>query len=158
MSLDKINNYTNSNDKIEYVQLTLDKAFKSKMSLSLTNMDNTTVPAVAIGSWVENNGSLYESTSETAISTTDPNTSSTVADGDIYIILYTSGGVITPSFTALTPTWSDTKQGWYGTTGDFANSRFVGAVTKSGTSYTAKRVIIGSSNDLNGRLYDPDEV
>jgi hypothetical protein len=158
MLFEKINNYTNSNDKIEYVQLTLDKSFKGRMSLSLTNMDNTTVPAIATGSWSENNGSLYESTSETSISTTDPNTTSPVADGDIYIVLYTVAGVISPAFTALTPTWSDTKQGWYGTSGNLANSRFVGAVTKSGASYTEKRVIIGTSNDLDGRLFDPDEV
>jgi hypothetical protein len=78
-------------------------------------MTDTTVPAIAAGSKIEVNGALFTSATETAI-TGSP------SDGAVYIYIDPSG----PSavFTNTAPMWSDSKQGWYGTSGT-ANCRYV---------------------------------
>ena len=136
-----LNDFSNSDSNILKVQSTLDKTFFGKVdSITLTEFDSSTVPAIAAGSVVENNGSLYQFASEEAISTTDPGTSSTVADGTVYVLLVPGTGTITSAFTATAPTWSDSKQGWYGT-GDEANYRYIGGATKATASYSDKFII-----------------
>ena len=134
-----LNDFSNSDSNILKVQSTLDKTFFGKVdSITLTEFDSSTVPAIAAGSVVENNGSLYQFASEEAISTTDPGTSSTVADGTVYVLLVPGTGTITAAFTATAPTWSDSKQGWYGT-GDEANYRYLPYyMTKVSTVYSKK--------------------
>jgi hypothetical protein len=109
--------------------------FTGYNALTLTHMNDTTVPAIAAGSKIEVNGALFISATETAI-TGSP------SDGVVYIYIDPSG----PSavFTNTAPTWSDSKQGWYGT-GGTANCRYVGNFWKSGTSYTNK-LYTGHSN------------
>lgn len=161
MAFDKINNYANGDDNIEAMQLTMDKIYRGKLSISLTEMDTSTIPAIEAGSWADNNGALFEKDTGTeSISTTDPKTSSTVADGTVYAYFVPGTGEVTAAFSATEPEWSASKQGWYGTaTGvDMTNYRCFAKMTKSGSSYTDKMVVIGGSNDLNGRLFDPDEV
>ena len=121
---------------------------KGYNALSLTNMNNTTVPAIAAGSLIENNGALFKFDTETAISTTDPVTSATVADGLVYIMLVPSGSSISAVFTATAPTWSDSKQGWYGV-GDYANNKYLAYnIVKSSASYT-KRILIQEKSIFN---------
>jgi hypothetical protein len=49
-------------------------------------------------------------------------------------------GSITAAFTATAPTWSDSKQGWYGTGGQ-ANYRYTNVkMTKASTSYSGKEI------------------
>ena len=82
---------------------------------------------------------LYKFDTEEAISTTDPVTSSTVADGAVYVCIVPDTTTATAEFTATAPTWSDSKQGWYGTGGQ-ANYRYVNfRMDKSGASYYDKR-------------------
>jgi len=136
-----LNDFSNSDSNILKVQSTLDKTFFGKIdTITLTEFDSSTVPAIAAGSVVENNGSLYQFATEEAISTTDPGTSSTVADGTVYVLLVPGTGTITAAFTATAPTWSDSKQGWYGT-GDEANYRYIGGATKATASYSDKFII-----------------
>lgn len=141
MSGTLINKYANDNSNILAVQDTLDKTFFAKIdSISLTNYNNSTIPQIAAGSVVSNNGALYEFTSNESISTTDPVTSSTVADGWVFVCLIPNlgSGTITAAFTATAPTWSDSKQGWY-LTGAYANYRVINyTVLKSTSSYTFK--------------------
>ena len=74
-----INDYSNSDSNILAVQSTLDKTFFGKIdSITLTEFDSSTVPAIAAGSVVENNGAIYSFSSEESISLTDPVTSATV--------------------------------------------------------------------------------
>jgi hypothetical protein len=136
MAGDKVNNYSQVDSNILELQLTTDKTFKGYHQLTLTNYDNTTVPAIAAGSCIEVNGALYKFDSEEAISTTDPVTSAAVADGTVYVCIIPDTTTATAAFTATAPTWSDSKQGWYGTGGQ-ANYRYVEyAIVKSGLSYT----------------------
>jgi hypothetical protein len=102
--------------------------FTGYNALTLTHMNDTTEPAIAAGSKIEVNGALYQSETETAI-TGSP------SDGVVYIYIDPSG----PSavFTNTAPTWSDSKQGWYGT-GGTANCRYVGRCYKNSTSYSNK--------------------
>jgi len=144
MSVIQKNFYSNSDVSIIDLMNTADSTFKGKHQVSLTNYDNTSLPAIAIGSIVENNGSLFEFTSETAIS-------GSPSDGSVYIYLVPSGdpslgtATVTPTFTNTSPTWSDSKQGWYGTGGS-ANYRYIGGVTKLNTSWTFKFILV----DMNG--------
>jgi len=142
MGLVKENNYSNVDTNILEMQETLDAAYIGKHQVSLTEMTTTTVPAIAAGSLIEVNGSLLRSTTETAISTTDPVTSSTVADGTVYIMI--DGTTLLPYFTATAPTWSDSKQGWYGTGGQ-ANFRYLSFyMVKATAAYSQKAIIDGS--------------
>jgi hypothetical protein len=159
MPLTVLNSYSNGDQNILNVQNVLTQAFKGYNALTLTNMGNTTVPAIAAGSAIEINGSLLQANSEQAISTTDPYTSATVADGIVYIMIDGSTG--NPYFTATPPTWSDSKQGWYGLT-TWANWRYIPVkMTKSGTSYSSKLIlfvdqIIGAGIASNSGTYQLD--
>ena len=106
-------------------------------SVSLTEMSTTTVPAIAAGSWIECGGATYESATETAISTTDPVTGATVADGTIYVVLVPGTSTITAAFTATAPTWNGSYQGWY-LTGSYAAYKCIYRLYKSTTSYHSK--------------------
>lgn len=138
MSGSKVNDFSIGDSNIQSVMLTLDKTFKGLHQVSLTNYDNTSESQIAAGSVVENNGALYQFTSN------EPITGSP-SDGTVYIRLVPAGDTITAEYTNTAPTWSDTKQGWYGTGGD-ANKRYIGGVTLSGSSWTYKFVLI----DKNG--------
>ena len=100
-------------------------------------MDTTTVPQITEGSIFEIGGALFQAATAQSISTTDPHTSSTVADGTVYIFINGTDGE--PYFTATAPTWDDDKQGWYGLT-TWANYRYVPILmTKATTSYSSKK-------------------
>jgi hypothetical protein len=114
---------------------------KGKMGLSLTNYDNTSLPAVASGSWAEVAGSIYKWTGEEAIS------GSLSSSAINYIKLVPSGSgdtaIVTATWTADAPTWSDAYQGYYSGT-----SRYVGGCWYDGALYTAKW-IYGTERTLN---------
>lgn len=147
-----VSNYAIGDENIENVQLTLDKAYKGDGSITLTEMFTTTVPAIAGGSWADNNGALYKFDSNEGISITDPVTTATVADGSIWVCLVPSGSSITAAFTATAPTWSDSKQGWYGTGGQ-ANYRYIASLEKSSTVYETKRKLQKSWADDYDKMY-----
>ena len=117
MAGSKINDYGIGDSNIQSVMLTLDKAYKGLHQVSLTNYDNTSASQIAAGSVVENNGALYQFLNNESI-TGSP------SDGTVYIRLVPSGDTITAEYTNTAPTWSDSKQGWYGTGGD-ANKRYL---------------------------------
>ena len=126
MAGSKINDFAIGDSNIQSVMLTLDKTFKGLHHVSLTNYDNTSESQIAAGSVVENNGALYQFTSNESIT-------GTPSDGTVYIRLVPSGDTITAEYTNTAPTWSDSKQGWYGTGGD-ANKRYLNFIlTKTGS-------------------------
>ena len=117
MAGSKINDYAIGDSNIQSVMLTLDKAYKGLHQVSLTNYDNTSESQVAAGSVIENNGGLYKFDSNESIS-------GSPADGTVYVRVVPSGDSATLEYTNTAPTWSDSKQGWYGTGGD-ANKRYL---------------------------------
>jgi len=138
MSGTKVNDYSIGDSNIQSVMLTLDKAFKGFHQVSLTNYNTTSESAIAAGSVVEVNGALYKFDSDESITGSPSN-------GTVYIYLVPSGDTVTAAYTNTAPTWSDSKQGWYGTGGN-ANYRYIGGVSKNSTVLTHKFILI----DKNG--------
>ena len=148
MAGDKVNTYAQDDSDILALQLTTDKTFKGYHQLTLTEYGTTTVPAIAAGSAIECNGALYKFDTEEAISTTDPVTSSTVADGTVYVCIIPDTTTATAAFTATAPTWSDSKQGWYGTGGQ-VNYRYTEYVIyKLTASYSKQKRVNPQSNEI----------
>lgn len=148
MAGDKVNTYAQDDSDILALQLTTDKTFKGYHQLTLTNYDNTTVPAIAAGSAIECNGALYKFDTEEAISTTDPVTSAAVADGTVYVVIVPDTTTATAAFTATAPTWSDSKQGWYGT-GGRANYRYIQyCMNKLSTAYSGKTIMFMNERQI----------
>ena len=102
MATDKINNYSIGDNNFESVMLTLDQAFRNKhdcYSFSAT--------ALKAGSVIEINGSLYPVTQDMTLPDMTSN--------KYLMAVPTSAGTFTLLATSTAPTWSDAKQGFYGT-------------------------------------------
>ena len=118
MATDKINNYSIGDNNFESVMLTLDQTFRNKhdcYSFSAT--------ALKAGSVIEINGSLYPVTQDVAL----PNMTSK----KYLMAVPTSAGTFTLLATSTAPTWSDSKQGFYGTS-TTANYKYI--AVKEGTT------------------------
>ena len=134
-----INTYTQLDTDILALQLTEDASFVGKHNISLTNYDTTGLPAIAAGSIIECNGALAEFESEEAITGSPSN-------GTVYIQIVPSTTTATAQFTNTAPTWSDAKQGFYGT-GAAANYRYLEfEMYKYVTSYSNKKKITHDDN------------
>jgi len=145
MAGSKVSNFAIGDLNIQSVMLTLDKTFKGQHQVSLTNYNTTAVSRVAAGSVIEIGGALYTFDSNESIT-------GTPSDGTVYIMAVPSGDSVTCAYTNTAPTWSDSKQGWYGT-GGTANNRYLEFVlTKTGTFYEKVRlgeVICSMTNSGN---------
>jgi hypothetical protein len=151
MSGAKINNYSTIDNNIEELELTVDKCFNDR--LTLTEMTTTTVPAIAAGSRIEVGGAFFKFDSDEAISTTDPATTATVADGIVYVMLKPSvdGLTISAVFTATAPTWSDAKQGWYGTS-TYAGYKYINYILTKATAVYYKYILNNDNNRFPPRV------
>jgi len=126
MAGSKVSSFAIGDSNIQNVMLTLDKTFKGQHQVSLTNYNTTAESQVAAGSVIEIGGALYKFDSNESIT-------GTPSDGTVYIMAVPSGDSVTCAYTNTAPTWSDSKQGWYGT-GATANNRYLEFnITKSGT-------------------------
>lgn len=105
-----VNNYSQVDSNILEVQLTLDATRVGFHQVSLTNYDSTSESQIAAGSIIEVGGALYKFTANETI-TGSP------SDGTVYIMIVPSGTTCTAQYTNTAPTWSDSKNGWYGTGG-----------------------------------------
>lgn len=127
----KVNNYAIGDSNIESVMLTTDQIYKGQCQVTLTEMSTTTVPKIAAGSWIENNGTLFKFDSDETLTGSPLN-------GIVYIRIVPSTTTCTAEMTNTAPTWSDSKQGWYGT-GGAANYRYIGGIwIKYGSGYFGK--------------------
>ena len=126
----EVNLYGVGDVDLTALMTTTDKQRISYMALSLTNYDNDNEPAIAAGSFVEVGGTLFQFGVEEAIT----GWAGIGNDTDAYIKIIPAGATpdtVTAEFTDTAPTWSDSKQDWYGTAGA-ANHRYVAGV-KRGT-------------------------
>ncbi len=118
---------------------TLDRQRITFHALSLTNYDNTSLPAIAAGSHEEVAGTLFKFAGEEAITGWAGIGNDTAA----YIKLVPAGtdpDTVTAEFTDISPTWSDAKQGYYGTGGN-ANHKYVAGLYKvDAATYSKKRL------------------
>jgi hypothetical protein len=97
-----VSDFAIGDSNIDNVMLSLNKAYKGQMSLSLTEFDTSTIPKIEAGSWTDNNGALYKFDSDESISTTDPATSSTVANGIVFVCLIPQIGTASGATTDAT--------------------------------------------------------
>lgn len=139
MSGSKLNNYSTLDNNITEMQLTEDASFVGLHTVSLTNYDTTGVPQIAAGSIVEVNGALYKFSSAETI-TGSP------ADGTVYIQIVPSGATCTAQYTNTVPTWSNAKQGFYGTGGAATYRYLEYQITKAGALYSDKKRISYDDN------------
>lgn len=95
-------------------------------------------PTIPAGSWIEVNGAIVSFDADEIISTIDPITSTTVADGIVRIVIVPSGSSATAHFTATAPAVSYSRQGYYGVPGTaLENCRYLQMYTiKSGSTYS----------------------
>lgn len=121
----------------------VERNLRGWMALSLTNIDNTSEPAVAAGSAVEVGGTVYAFDIEEAITGWGGISNSE----DVWIKVVPSGSSITAAFTTTPPTWSDAKQGWYD-----GVDRYVAWLLKDAAGdYTPKQIL----EDLAPRVQVP---
>ncbi len=124
---------------------TVDMQRVTFQGLSLTNYDNTALPAIAAGSLVEVGGTLFKFSVEEAIT----GWGAIANDTPAYIKLVPAGATpdtVTAEFTDTAPTWSDTKQGWYGTVAS-ANHRYIATLTRiDAATYANKHLYAGRRN------------
>ena len=142
MAGSEINLYGVGDVDLTALMNTVDLQRVTFQGLSLTNYNNTSLPAIAAGSLVEVAGALFKFASEEAITGW-----AGVAVGIAYIKLVPAGtdpDTVTAEFTDISPVWSDAKQGWYGTGGN-ANHRYVA------TLYKVDAATYSSKNIYNGR-------
>ena len=120
MATNKINNYSIGDNNFESVMLTLDQTFRNKhdcYSFSAT--------ALKAGSVIEINGSLYPVTQDVTLPDMTSN--------KYLMAVPSSAGTFTLLATSTAPTWSDAKQGFYGTS-TTANYKYI-AVLEGATIY-----------------------
>lgn len=129
---EQVNDYGVGDVNASSIMETLDTQRLGYHALTLTEFDTTTRPAVAAGSKIEINGAIFKFATESVIS-------GTPADGIVYILLTVVGTSVTASFTAVAPTWSDSKQGWY----DGGNNRYANFImTQADPLYSDKRTYL----------------
>jgi len=141
MAGNKVNTYSIGDSNIQSVMLTLDRAYKGMHQVSLTNYSTTAESQVAAGSVIEIGGGLYKFDSNETIT-------GTPSDGTVYIMAVPSGDSVTCSYTNTAPTWSDSKQGWYGT-GATVNNRYLEfVIIKTGAIWNFKHKLKRGNSPL----------
>ena len=120
MATDKINNYSIGDNNFESVMLTLDQTFRNKHDCY-----SFSAAALKAGSVIEINGSLYPVTQDVTLPDMTSN--------KYLMAVPSSAGTFTLLATSTAPTWSDSKQGFYGTS-TTANYKYI-AVLESAVLY-----------------------
>jgi len=144
-----LSDYAIGDTNFDAVMTTLDAT--RRVSFSISEFDTTSAAVIEAGSIIDVGGALYEAQTDVTISTTDPYTSSTVADGPVYIVLQAAGtpSTVSAAWTATAPVWRADYQGWYKTA---TVDRYIGGCVLSGTTtvfiskyvYDSKTKIYGS--------------
>jgi hypothetical protein len=101
------------------------------LSLSLTNLDNSSVPQVQAGSVFGVNGGLFY-----VPDGADEAISGSPATGQNYVYAVPNDGGAAFQYSAVKPVWSATKGGWYD-----GNNRAVAAFDYSDGEYTQKTIL-----------------
>lgn len=135
---------TDYNNQNEYIE----RNARGYNAITLTNWDlSTTKPQIAAGSVIEINGSTYDITTATDIST------SAATAGTVYV--YFDDGTPEFKFLDIAPTWSATLNGWYN-----SGDRFTGHQMEwnGASTYTLKATSIGNAKNSNNLLTTPDGI
>lgn len=129
----KISNFAEGDVNLTAIMQTLNAICKGLPTLTLTNLYSVSEPEIAAGSVIEVNGALYYFEEDESIS-------GSPSDGTVYVRLVPSSDsnsddFIYAEYTNTAPTWSDEKQGWYDSGGNY---RYVAQMTLVSGSYINK--------------------
>lgn len=108
MAITALNDYAIGDVNFNTMMTTLDKTYKGKAEITLSEYDTTAAPDVKVGSVFENNGALF------IVDTTDitPTGYSGISVSTTFYLYYDESATAF-IFNSTAPTWSDTLQGWY---------------------------------------------
>ena len=108
MSFKKTNNYGIGDNNFTAFQETLDTTRRGLVEMSLSNYDTDAAPVVKVGSWFENNGSMFE------VVTGDetPSGYGGIANSVTFYLYYSVSGDEF-IYDSTTPVWNDALQGYY---------------------------------------------
>jgi len=138
MAVTALNDYAIGDVNFNTMMTSLDKAFKGKAEITISEYDTDSAPDVKVGSVFENNGSLFivEGTDIT------PTGYSGISDSTTFYLYYDeSAEEFIYSETA--PIWNDALQGWYN-----GNDRAFFSMYKDsgGTLYENKALLMSQNN------------
>ena len=140
----KIDNFAVGDVNLTAIMDTLQGLRQGHFQASLTEMDTATIPKIAAGSIFDLNGSLvYVDADETI--------GGTPADGVTYIKAIYSSGAVSFEWTATAPTFSTSKNGWYGTSAS-SGHRYIAKMIKASSSYTGKTLYDSANISYNYEL------
>ena len=141
MSVEQLNNYSNGDFNLSAIIDTLNRSYKGAATISLSNFDNNSVPAVKAGSVFDDNGALFlvKDDDET------PSGFSSITDETQFYLYYddSEGDFI---YLETAPVWSDALQGYYN-----ENDRALFSMYKNGAAYEAKGFLESLSEDRRNK-------
>ena len=131
MAITALNDYSIGDSNLNGIMTTLDKTYKGKAEITLSNYDADTAPVIKVGSVFEDNGALF------IIDTSDitPTGYSGISNSTTFYLMYDDSASAFV-YTSSAPTWSDALQGWYS-----GNDRYFFSMYKDsgGTLYQLKQ-------------------
>lgn len=130
--------------------------------ISLNNWTDTLVDAYDAGSKFECGGSIYQVTADEIMGTIGE--WGGIANSTL-VYSYFNPSSVDFHFTSTAPTWSGSKQGWYGTGGS-ATYRYLASIYKDGSgNYTQKTILLSREHgitatglNLSGQAANGDHV
>ena len=119
----------------------INSGLKGYQALTLTNYTGSAVSAIAAGSSVEIAGAFFLFSSEESVT----GLSAIATAATAYVALMPSGTagsqIVSASWTATAPTWSESKQGWYTSTDSVI--RVIGGGVKTGAAAMEPKFLYG---------------
>ncbi len=138
MAVTKVSDFGIGDSNLTAMMASINKSYKGKSEITLSNYDNDTAPAVKVGSTFDCNGAIYlvETSDET------PSGYSGITNDTMFYLVFdvSALGFV---YTETAPTWSDSKQGWYN-----GNDRYFFSMYKDsgGTLYQQKYLLSQQNN------------
>ena len=108
MAITALNDYGIANVNFNTMMETLDKTFKGKAEITLSDYDTDAAPDVKVGSVFENNGALF------IVDTADitPTGYAGISSSTTFYLYYDESGTAF-IYSETVPTWNDALQGFY---------------------------------------------
>ncbi len=152
MSIEQVNQFGIGNTDFNSMMETLNKSYKGKSDITLSNYDNDLVPVVKAGSVFDNNGAIFivNESDETPVDY------GTISNSTKFYLYYDESEVEF-AYSETIPNWDDAKQGWYN-----ANDRALFSMFKDsgGTLYQSKTALQQESfpRNLSLNTLDTDNI
>ena len=137
MAITQVNGYEIGDVDFTAMMETLDKTFKGKAEITISEYDTDAAPVVEVGSVFECNGALFKVDSGNVT----PSGYGNISNSSAFYLYFSDDEFI---YSSNEPTWSDDKQGWY--TGE--DRAFFSLYKDSGGTDYKSKVFLTSQNDL----------